>query len=155
MPLTFRHLTIDPSAPVAEWPTGAVQTALERGDLSDWHRLAAEVDREPWGPTSRQVEEVLGYSRPYGVAELMEEVISRARARAERAERYEVASEIRQAIAKSGLTRSEFASRVGTSASRLSTYAAGKVTPSATFLVRIRKFLGDHHGGCHQPQRPT
>ena len=49
MPLAFRNLTIDPSEPVAGWPTEAVQAALERGDLADWHRLAAEVARQPWG----------------------------------------------------------------------------------------------------------
>jgi transcriptional regulator with XRE-family HTH domain len=52
-----------------------------------------------------------------------------------------VAAEIRRAVARSGLTRAEFASRVGTSASRLSTYATGRVSPSATLMVRIRRLL--------------
>lgn len=141
MPLAFRNLTIDPSAPVAEWPTEAVQAALERGDLADWHRLAVEVERQPWGRTARTVEEVLSYSRPYGVADAMEAVIARARARAEHREREIVADEIRQVIERSGLTSAEFASRVGTSASRLSTYSTGKVVPSATFMVRLRRQL--------------
>lgn len=138
MPLAFRNLDVDPSAPVSEWPTEAVQTALERGDLADWHRLAAEVARLPWGRTARQIEEVLSHSRPYGVAEMMETVIARARARAERSEREEVAAEIRRAVEESGLTRAEFAAHIGTSASRLSTYVTGKVAPSATLMVRIR-----------------
>lgn len=141
MPLGFRNLTSDPADPVASWPTEAVQTALERGDLADWHRLAAEVARHPWGRTARQLEEVLSHSRPYGVAEAMETMIARARVRAERREREEVAAEIRRAVDQSGLTRAEFASRLGTSASRLSTYATGKVAPSATFLVRVRRLL--------------
>jgi ribosome-binding protein aMBF1 (putative translation factor) len=139
--LAFRNLTIDPAEPVANWPAEAVQAALERGDLADWHRLAAEVARQPWGRTARTLEEVLSYSRPYGVAEAMEAVIARARARAERREREAVAAEIRQAVDRSGLTRAELASRLGTSASRLSTYATGKVVPSATFMVRIRRLL--------------
>jgi hypothetical protein len=102
--LAFRNLTLDPSAPVSEWPTEAVQTALERGDLADWYRLAAEVRRRPWGRTARQIEEALSYSRPYGVAEVMETVIARARTRAERWEREEVAAEIRRAVEQSGLT---------------------------------------------------
>jgi predicted XRE-type DNA-binding protein len=142
MPLAFRNLTIDPSEPVANWPTEAVQAALERGDLADWHRLAIEVVRHPWGRTARTLEEVLSYSRPYGVADAMETVIARARMRAERREREEIAAEIQQAIERSGLTRAELASRLGTSASRLSTYATGKVVPSATFMVRIRRLLG-------------
>jgi DNA-binding transcriptional regulator YiaG len=141
MPLAFRNLSTDPSEPVASWPTEAVQAALERGDLADWHRLAAEVGRHPWGRTARILEEILSYSRPYGVAEAMETVIARARVRAERRERGEVAADIQQAIERSGLTRAELASRLGTSASRLSTYATGKVVPSAAFMVRIRRLL--------------
>jgi DNA-binding transcriptional regulator YiaG len=141
MALAFRNLTVEPEDPVASWPTEAVQAALERGDLGHWQRLAVEIGKQPWGPTARQVEEVLSHSRPYGVAELMERVIARARARAEQQERDQVAAEIRHALARSGLTRAQFASRIGTSASRLSTYLSGRVTPSATLLVRIRRLI--------------
>jgi DNA-binding transcriptional regulator YiaG len=143
MPLAFRNVTANPSDPVAAWPTEAVQAALERGDLEHWRRLAAEINRHPWGRTARQVEEVLSHSRPYGVAELMECAIARARSRAEDEERRTVAAEIQRAIASSGLTRAEFAARIGTSASRLSTYTTGKVVPSATVLLRIRRLLAD------------
>jgi hypothetical protein len=64
MALAFRNLTITPDAPVSEWPTEAVQTALERGDLADWPRIVVEIGADPWGKTARQVEEVLSYSRP-------------------------------------------------------------------------------------------
>jgi transcriptional regulator with XRE-family HTH domain len=40
---------------------------------------------------------------------------------------------------ESRLSRAEFASRIGTSPSRLSTYVTGKVTPSAALLVRMRR----------------
>jgi ribosome-binding protein aMBF1 (putative translation factor) len=155
MPLAFRNLSIDPSDPVATWPTEAVQAALERGDLGDWHRLAAEVARQPWGRTARQLEEVLTYSRPYGVAEAIEAVIARARARAERREREEVAAEVRRAIDRSGLSRAEFASRLGTSASRLSTYATGKVVPAATFMVRMRELAGVGSGAGRRGAEAT
>jgi DNA-binding transcriptional regulator YiaG len=139
--LAFRNLAITPDAPVTAWPTEAVQTALERGDLHDWRRIAAVIKRDPWGPTARQVEEVLSHSRPYGISDLMETVIARARARAEESERAEVAKEIERAIDRSGLSRTEFAARIGTSGSRLSTYVSGKVTPSAALLMRIRRLL--------------
>lgn len=139
MALAFRNLTTTPDAPVSQWPTEAVQTALERGDLADWHRIVAEVQADPWGRTARQVEEVLSHSRPYGVAEAMETILSRARERAETYERAAVAAEIREAVRRSGLSRAEFASHIGTSASRLSTYVSGKVTPSATLMLRIRR----------------
>jgi ribosome-binding protein aMBF1 (putative translation factor) len=139
MPLAFRNLTITPDAPVSEWPTEAVQAALERGDLADWHRIVAAIQADPWGRTARQVEEVLSHAHPYGVTEAMQTALSRARQRAEESERSAVAAEIREAVQRSGLSQAEFASRVGTSASRLSTYASGKVTPSATLMLRIRR----------------
>jgi DNA-binding transcriptional regulator YiaG len=83
------------------------------------------------GPVARRVEEALEVSQPYGVGALMTDVLAAARARAEHAERVAVATEITQLQAASGLTRAEFASAIGTSTSRLSTYLNGKVTPSA------------------------
>jgi DNA-binding transcriptional regulator YiaG len=142
MPLAFRNLTITPDAPVPEWPTEAVQAALERGDLADWHRIVAAIQADPWGRTARQLEEVLNHSHPYGVTEAMQTALSRARQRAEANERAAVAAEIREAVERSGLSQAEFASRIGTSASRLSTYASGKVTPSATLMLRIRRAGG-------------
>ncbi len=139
MALAFRNLTITPEAPVSRWPAEAVQTALERGDLADWHRIAGEIGAHPWGRTARQVEEVLSHSRPYGIAEAMELALSRARDRAEASERAAVAAEIGEAVRHSGLSRAEFAAQMGTSASRLSTYISGKVVPSAALMVRIRR----------------
>jgi DNA-binding transcriptional regulator YiaG len=139
MTLAFRNLVISPDAPVSQWPTEAVQAALERGDLADWHRLVVEIDANPWGRTARQVEEVLSHSRPYGVADAMELALVQARNRVESSERVAVAAEITEAVRRSGLSRAEFAAQIGTSASRLSTYASGKVVPSATLMVRIRR----------------
>jgi DNA-binding transcriptional regulator YiaG len=137
--LAFRNVDASPDDPVGDWPLEAIQTALERGGLSHWRRLAEAVRADPWGRVARAIEEVLAYSRPYGVAPLMERVVARARAAAEASEREAVAAEVAKLIEASGLTRAEFASRIGTSASRLSTYATGKVTPSAALLVRMRE----------------
>jgi len=136
--LTFRNVDVSPEDPVSEWPLEAVQTALERGSLLDWRRLAAEIRAQPWGRVARGVEEVLTYSRPYGVAETMERVIAQAREDTEQAERQAVAAEVDELVRASGASRAEFASMIGTSASRLSTYATGKVTPSAALLHRMR-----------------
>lgn len=138
MPLTFRNLTTAPEEPLERWPSEAVTTALERGDLRDLAHLASAVTADPWGRTARQIEEALGHTRPYGVAELMEAAIRRARWRAQSAERAAVAAELRELIAQSGLSRAEFASRMGTSRSRLSTYVTGTVVPSAALMVRAR-----------------
>lgn len=136
--LTFRNVEVAPGDPVSAWPTEAIQTTLERGGLSDWQQLARAISARPWGAVARRVEEVLRYSRPYGVSELMERVIDRARIETERAERDAVAQEVSHLVERSGLSRVDFASRIGTSSSRLSTYATGKVTPSAALMVRMR-----------------
>jgi len=137
--LAFRNVDASPDDPVAEWPVEGIQTALERGSLTYWRRLAKAIRAQPWGPVARRVEEVLTYSRPYGVASVMERVVADARADAEASERDAVAVEVARLIAESGLSRTDFASRIGTSASRLSTYVNGKVTPSASLLVRMRR----------------
>jgi ribosome-binding protein aMBF1 (putative translation factor) len=77
----------------------------------------------------------------------MERGLRRARAAAERAEREQVAARVREAIARSGLDRKEFAAAIGTSVSRLSTYATGRVCPSAAMLLRIEATGGPGNGG--------
>lgn len=140
--LIFRNVDASPDDPIESWPLEAIQTALERGGLGHWRRLAAAIKAQPWGPVARDVEEVLTYSRPYGVAKTMERVVDRARRDAEAAERAAVAAEVQRLVEESGLSRREFASRIGTSPSRLSTYATGKVAPSAPLLVRMRSVAG-------------
>lgn len=136
--LIFRNVDASPDEAVEKWPMEAIQAALERGSLKHWKRLAAAIKAQPWGPVARNVEDVLTYSHPYGIAKTMERVIEDARRDTETAERAAIAAEVRQLIEKSGLSRREFASRIGTSTSRLSTYATGKVAPSAALLLRMR-----------------
>lgn len=137
--LRFRNISTSPEDPVQSWPFEGILAAVERGTLPDWRRLSAAIRSDPWGPVAQQVLEALRLSRPYGTSELLEGVISRARRQAADAERAEVASEIRGLVDKSGLSRQEFAERIGTSRSRLSTYSSGKVVPSASLMVRIRR----------------
>lgn len=140
--LAFRNVDASPTDPVSGWPLEAIQTALERGSLSDWRQLGGAIREDPWGPVARQIEEVLAYSRPYGVDVAFERAIAQSRAATEAAEREAIAAEIADLVRDSGLARAEFASRVGTSASRLSTYVRGKVTPSAALLLRMRRVTG-------------
>ena len=137
--LKFRNIEASPEDPVQTWPFEGILTAVERGTLPDWRRLAEAIDADPWGPVAQQIIEALSLSRPYGTAELLEGVIGRARAEAADAERQEVAAEIRNLVDGSGLSRQDFAGRIGTSRSRLSTYISGQVVPSAALMVRIRR----------------
>ena len=141
MALAFRNVDAKPGDPVETWPAEAVRTALERGGLSHWKRLRAAIVDDPWGPVARRVEEAIALDPPYGTGPLFADVITEARSHAENDEREAVAAEIQDLLERSGLTRTEFASRIGTSASRLSTYLTGRVTPSAALLIRMRRIV--------------
>ena len=137
--LKFRNITASVSAPVETWPFEGILAAVERGTLPDWRRLAAAIRADPWGPVAQQVLEAVAMSRPYGTGELLTSVIERAREEAAGAEREQVANEIRDLVTRSGLSKQDFARRLGTSRPRLSTYMSGKVTPSAALLLRMRR----------------
>ena len=137
--LKFRNITASPDDPVDTWPFEGILTAVERGTIPDWRRLAAVVRADPWGPVAQQVLEAVRLSRPYGTAELLEGVVHRARKLAADSEREDVASEVRSLVGRSGLSKQDFAERIGTSRSRLSTYMSGKVVPSASLMVRMRR----------------
>ena len=137
--LKFRNLTASPDDPVETWPFEGILAAVERGTLPDWRRLAKAIQADPWGPVAQQVLEAVRLIRPYGTAELLEGVVARARKLAADSERGEVAAEVRKLVNDSGLSQKDFADRIGTSRSRLSTYMSGKVVPSAALLVRMRR----------------
>ena len=137
--LKFRNITASVDDPVETWPFEGILTAVERGTLPDWRRLAAAVRADPWGPVAQQILEAVELSRPYGTSELLTTVIERARQDTADAEREQVAGEIRDLVARSGLSQQDFALRLGTSRPRLSTYMSGKVTPSASLMVRMRR----------------
>jgi DNA-binding transcriptional regulator YiaG len=137
--LRFRNITASVADPVETWPFEGILAAVERGTLPDWRRLATAVRADPWGPVAQQILEAVAMSRPYGTSELLTTVIERARREAGDAEREQVAGEIRDLVARSGLSKYEFALRLGTSRPRLSTYMSGKVTPSAALVLRMRR----------------
>jgi DNA-binding transcriptional regulator YiaG len=137
--LKFRNITASVDDPVETWPFEGILAAVERGTMPDWRRLAAAIRTDPWGPVAQQVLEALELSRPYGTTELLTAVIERARQDAADGERHEVAGEIRDLVARSGLSQQDFALRLGTSRPRLSTYMSGKVTPSASLMLRMRR----------------
>lgn len=139
MSLSFRNVEANSSDPVETWPYEALVTAIERGTIHDWAKITAAVRRGPWGDVSRALEDYLAYAEHSGVTELLRRAVRRARAEAEISDREEVAAHVRQLIRDSGLTAATFASRAGTSASRLSTYASGKVIPSAAMMLRLER----------------
>lgn len=140
MALTFRNLDVDPSAPVEQWGFEGLLTAIDRGEVGDWGRIAAAVAHDPWGPVARLLtDEVLAAASDSGVVGALRAMIALQRARAEERERAAVRDELVALVETSGLTQGAFAQRLGTSRSRLNTYVTGKVVPSATVLVRARR----------------
>ena len=125
--------------PVEFWPTSAIRSALQGGDIDTWKRIAAALKRDPFGRTARQVEEVLEGTRPYGISKALWEVLERARTHLEANERAEVARHVRLLIERSGLAQQEFAARIGVAPEDLATYLDGSVSPSASLMIRIRR----------------
>ncbi len=139
--LRFRNVDAQVSDDVGTWPYEALATTLDRGLVSDWQPLFTELRRDPWGPIARRIERLLHERDDDPVTMLFRLALDRARSDTEAHERHVVSGRIRHAVTRSGLTQAEFAERVGTSASRLSTYLSATVTPSATMLVRIESWL--------------
>ena len=129
----------DHDQPVEFWPTAAIRSALQSGDIDIWKRIAAALKRDPYGRTARQVEEILEGTRPYGISKALWEVLERARTHLEANERAEVARHVRLLIDRSGLNQDEFASRVGVAPEDLAAYLDGSTSPSASLMIRIRR----------------
>jgi DNA-binding XRE family transcriptional regulator len=134
----FRNVEL-PDDALPSWPYEAIVTAIERGTIGEWARLGRAIGECPWGEVARQVEEYLSYADEPGVTGLLRRRVARARAERELQERVEVAARVREYAELSGLSREEFARRVGTSRTRLSTYCTGRVTPSAALMLRMSR----------------
>lgn len=113
--------------------------AVDHGSLAEWRGLLGVLVRCPWGPDATGLVAIAGRSeRPHVMVEMMA-VVARCRECYKDREREQVANEIRNLVASSGLSQREFAARIGTSPSRLSSYVSGTVTPSAAVVVRIQR----------------
>ena len=144
----FRNVDVPAGAPPSTWPYEAIVATIERGLIQDWAVLTREVRRDPWGAVARQVSDYLEDRQPAGVGPLLARAIQSARDEAAESERAEVAAEIDALVRGSGLTSAGFAARIGTSASRLSTYRRGTVTPSAAILLRMRRLAAALRDGA-------
>jgi hypothetical protein len=139
-PAADRNVSVpDIDQPVEFWPTSAIRSAMQGGDIETWKRIAGALKRDPYGRTARQVEEILAGARPYGISKALWEVLERARIHLDANERTEVARHVRLLIERSGLAEQEFAARIGVAPEILKTYLDGSVSPSASLMIRIRR----------------
>ena len=136
----FRNVHGSTADPVSTWPYEGLVEVLERGGVYSWRPIVAEIRSAPWGPVARRLEKYLAYSEDRAIVALFSGLIKKYRTDTEQRERDLVAERVRAAIEKSQLPAREFADRIGTSASRLSTYATGRVIPSAAMLMRIENY---------------
>lgn len=112
---------------------------LDEGTVVEWRNHLSTIASSPWGPYADDLL-ALGKTseRPAALAAIASS-IAQCQEWCRDRERDQVAREIRHLVAVSGASQREFASRIGTSPSRLSTYVRGTVTPSAAMLLRIQR----------------
>lgn len=108
-------------------------------DSAAWRPILLPILRSPWASYGEDLLALVNEIGDRAAVDLIERFRDLSQEQQARRERDLVAAEVRRAVALTGLTQREFATHIGTSASRLSTYANGRVTPSATMLVRIRR----------------
>jgi DNA-binding transcriptional regulator YiaG len=144
MTVLFRNLDFNPTAPIDSWPAEAIETIVDRGSLSDWHRLADAIRHNPWGPAARTAEVVVSWGEHYGVDMLISDVIRLAREDLVLRGRADYAAQIRAWRAQTGMTLRQFSLAAGTSASRLSDYENAKVAPTTDVLSRLSHVAATH-----------
>ena len=128
--------------------------AVDNGSIIEWRKQLGAIAASPWGPYT---EHLLVLARESGLErsiEVIESSIELCREWSRDRERDQVANEIRRLVAVSGVSQRAFAARIGTSPSRLSTYASGAVTPSAAILLRIQRASVALQGESLAPPRP-
>lgn len=131
---------IDPGSPGPVLTTAEqIQDIMQRGGIRDWRGQFAIIADNPWTPYATDLQALAVAAGHHATVHAIEGAVKVYRTRFERRERELVAREIRRLVAVSGLSQREFAGLAGTSASRLSTYVNGLVTPSATLMLRIRR----------------
>lgn len=118
---------------------------LENGTARHWRAALLPMIESPWGPYGEHIGGLLREAALDEVATALQECRTVYQQRQEQRERDAIAREIRRLVAISGLTQREFAVRIGTSPSRLSTYVNGRVVPSAAMLLRMRRVAHAHH----------
>ena len=64
--LRFRNVVATPADPVTQWGTEGFLSAIERGWLPDWHRIATAIAAEPFSETTSDLQKAIMCSRPSG-----------------------------------------------------------------------------------------
>ncbi len=134
--------------PDIETPEEFQRHFLEDG-LLEWRAQIARYAEDPWSPYARHLNDLAARAGLPGLDVTIGAFMEEMRGYTEARDRDLIGREIRRLVAESGQSQREFAARLGTSPSRLSSYCTGQVTPSAALLLRIRRLsraLGSRAG---------
>lgn len=135
---------VDKTHPAPMPATAAdLRRVVEKRGVGVWRAILANIAANPFGPDAGVLADFAHDAGLEDAARAIEACARVSRRRFEEAERLEVAHEIRDLVAISGLSQRRFARYIGTSGPRLSTYVNGLVTPSATMMVRMRRCAAD------------
>jgi DNA-binding transcriptional regulator YiaG len=116
-----------------------LRSLIDHGNVELWRRQLSAIANGPWGPHGERLLKFADEADLPAVKLSVDQAIRHYKKTYEKAEKDAVAREIRELVPASGVTQRTFSQYIGTSASRLSTYANGVVTPSAAMMLRIRR----------------
>ncbi|MGX9791761.1 XRE family transcriptional regulator [Mycobacterium sp. MMS18-G62] len=125
--------------PIEHWPTSAIRAALMNATSDVMRRVTTAVNRDPYGRTAHQVEEIVRSADAAEPVTAIAAVLADARARLEAAERSEVTHVVHVLLKRSRLSEHEFAKRIGVSAGELSAFLDNETCPSAVLMVRMKR----------------
>lgn len=131
MTLKFRNIEVTPEDPVEQWGVEGILTALERGNLNHWGKIIAAAKSN--ANVMRDLKVALKQSQNQAVARWLGWQLEPD------TPELRVARQLQYLRLQARLSQREFAERLGTSPSRMSTYLAGKVMPSADFMYRAEE----------------
>lgn len=112
---------------------------IEHGNAHQWRCHLATIAADPWSEHAKRLGELARGTELPDLATTFTGCIQRFRSAIEVDERRVIADRVRELVRISGLSQRAFAARIGTSASRMSTYVNGQVTPSAAMLLRMTR----------------
>ncbi len=107
--------------------------------LPAWRCQLLHYAVEPWSAYARRLMELAEAAGEQDYIDGMRRFLEALREETSLGERQAIAAEIRRLVDETGMTQRDFARRIGTSASRLSSYLMGSATPSAAMFLRIRR----------------
>ena len=108
-------------------------------DLAGWRELLAPLAHTAWSDYADDLSARVADLADDWLSDLVAGCLGILRDQQADNERRMIAQRIRELVEGAGVTQGEFAEMVGTSRSRFSTYVNGRVTPSATMMLRITR----------------